>query len=139
MIRIISLCCIVLLFLSCQKKKSSNYTQPYHSSSQTSKNKPQKEDPKLLKGEAIFDSQCAACHRMNRKLVGPALENITKRHNKEWVMNFIIDNQDLIKKKDSAALAIWLEYNKSPMPNFKHLTEEELQNLYYYLEHYRAN
>ncbi len=139
MIRFISLCCIVLLFPACQKKKSADYNQPYHSLPPSSKQKEQEKDERLLKGEDIFDNQCAACHRMDRKLVGPSLQGITQKYDKEWLISFIKDNQTLIQKKDSAALKIWLEYNKSPMPSFNHLTEDEFNDLYYYLEYYQTN
>ncbi len=135
MIRLLTLYILFFLLISCHEKKQPRYNQPYNSSSKSS---PKKEkDPKLLEGEEIFDTQCAACHRMERKLVGPSLKDITKRHDKKWLLSFIVDNQKLIQKKDSAALSIWIEYNKSPMPNFKHLTEKELEDLYYYLKNYK--
>lgn len=135
MIRLLSVCLLFFLCVSCHEKKQSHYNQPYSSPSEKTPKKDQ--DPQLIKGEEIFDNQCAACHRMDRKLVGPSLENSTKQYDKKWLLAFIIDNQKLIQEKDSQALKIWLEYNKSPMPNFKHLTEQELEDLYYYLENYK--
>ncbi|MFV0237169.1 MAG: c-type cytochrome [Flavobacteriales bacterium] len=123
----------LFLFIACHEKKSSHHNQPYNNT--TSKASPK--DKKFIKGETIFNNQCASCHRMDRKLVGPSLKNVTKRHPKKWLFSFISDNQTLIQNKDSSALSIWLEYNKSPMPNFKHLTKKELENLYYYLNLYQ--
>ncbi len=134
--RFLSLSYFLLLFIACNEKKSS-YNQPYNSSSKSySKQKEQKKDSQFTEGEEIFDKECTACHRMDRKLVGPPLQNITKQFDKKRLFSFIVDNQELIEKGDSAAVKIWLEYNKSPMPNFKHLTQEELEKLYYYLDYY---
>ncbi len=129
------LSCFLLLFIACnEKEKKSSYNQPYNSSSKS--HSKQKKDSQFTEGEEIFDKECTACHRMDQKLVGPPLQNITKQFDKKWLLSFIVDNQKLIEKGDSAAIKIWLEYNKSPMPNFKHLTQKDLEKLYYYLDHY---
>ncbi|MFV0531660.1 MAG: c-type cytochrome [Flavobacteriales bacterium] len=136
MIGFLRLSSFLLLFVACNEKKPS-YNQPYNSSSAHPLKEEQEKDIKFIKGEEIFDEQCTACHRMEKKLVGPPLKDITKRRDKKWIFSFVSDNQSLVRKGDTIATKIWLEYNKSPMPTFKHLTKEDLEHLYYYLDQYK--
>ena len=43
------------------------------------------------KGEKIFKDNCSACHKIDKRYVGPALGGVTKRARPEWVMNMILN------------------------------------------------
>ena len=41
------------------------------------------QDADVANGEKLFKSTCAACHRLDKKLVGPALKGITEKREQE--------------------------------------------------------
>ena len=36
-------------------------------------------------GKNLFNSNCAACHQLNRKAVGPALSGVSEKYDREWL------------------------------------------------------
>lgn len=69
-------------------------------------------------GEELFKSVCAACHTINKgRLVGPDLVGVPQKMDRDWLIRFIRSSQEMIKSGDSAAVAIYNEYNKIPMPD----------------------
>lgn len=80
-------------------------------------------NPELAsEGEAIFTQMCTACHKMDKRHVGPALAGVMSRRNPAWVMNMIL-NPDEMVKEDPAAKELLAEY-LSPMAN-QNLTQEQ--------------
>ncbi|AHM62485.1 cytochrome c2 [Flammeovirgaceae bacterium 311] len=61
-------------------------------------------DPALAaKGQELFDNKCSACHRTdNTKVVGPGLAGVTERRQPEWIMNMIINPEEMTKKDPTA-------------------------------------
>lgn len=82
------------------------------------------------KGEALFTSRCAVCHRIDTKLIGPALQGVTERRTPEWILNMILDPLGM-QKSDPVAKALLDEY-KTPMTDLG-LTQEEAESVYEYL------
>ena len=37
-----------------------------------------------VQGKALFNSNCAACHKLDSKMTGTALRGVTARHDKKW-------------------------------------------------------
>jgi mono/diheme cytochrome c family protein len=74
-------------------------------------------------GKKIFNQKCIICHKINDRLVGPALKGVLKRRSPEWVMNMIL-NPDVMIKENELARNLYIEFNGSPMSN-QGLTEEE--------------
>jgi cytochrome c553 len=85
-------------------------------------------------GEEIFKSLCAACHtiKMGRK-IGPDLSGVYLIKNNEWLTQFIRSSEKLIKSGDTAAIAIYNEYNKIPMPD-NQLTDEQISSIIEYIK-----
>jgi predicted CXXCH cytochrome family protein len=92
----------------------------------------QEGDP--VAGKQLFNSNCAACHRVNQKLVGPALVGVTQKRTKEWLQKWIRNSSDLINSGDAQAKAIFEEFNKVPMTPFPLLTDAEIDNILAYVE-----
>jgi len=70
-------------------------------------------------GEKLFKQNCTACHMMtSTRLVGPGLEGVTDKYEKEWLVKWIRNSQSLIASGDERANAIFEEYNKSVMTSF---------------------
>lgn len=85
-------------------------------------------------GEKIFKGNCAACHKMDSKLIGPALQNTVAEQGFEWTKKWIYNNEELRATGDAHANAIYEEYNRQVMPAYSYLSDEELTNLVTYLE-----
>ena len=67
------------------------------------------------KGKDLFKANCAACHKLDGKLVGPPLGGITEKKSAEWLHKWIKNSKALIDAGDKDAIAIFEEYNKVPM------------------------
>jgi mono/diheme cytochrome c family protein len=84
-------------------------------------------------GAKIFNANCKACHRINQKLIGPALAGVTDRYDSMWLAAWIRNSSKMIAEGDPRAVAIFNEYNQVQMTSFTSLTDEELKNLLDYL------
>ena len=82
-------------------------------------------------GEAKFNAICIACHMVDQRMIGPAMEGIYERRSPEWVMNMIL-NPDGMLKEDPIAKALIKEYNNAIMLN-QNLTEDEARAVAEYL------
>ncbi|TYA55920.1 c-type cytochrome [Formosa maritima] len=74
-------------------------------------------------GADIFKKMCTACHRDGKKFIGPAPNGVLERRTPEWVMNMILNPEEMVQK-DPLAKDLLIEFNGSPMAN-QNLTEEE--------------
>ncbi|MBW2936927.1 c-type cytochrome [Aureisphaera sp. CAU 1614] len=86
-----------------------------------------------LKGEEVFKAKCTACHKIGKKFIGPAPNKILERRTPEWVMNMILNPEEMTQK-DPLAKQLLIEFNGSPMAN-QGLTEEEARSI---LEYFRT-
>ncbi len=68
------------------------------------------------RGEQLFKSKCVACHKATQKFIGPPMVGIYEKRSPEWVMNMIMNPDEMIKK-DPVALALFKEYNNTIMIN----------------------
>jgi mono/diheme cytochrome c family protein len=83
-------------------------------------------------GKSLFNANCAACHQLNRKAVGPALSGVTEKYDKEWLYSWIRNGTQMIKDGDPQALAIWEEYNRAVMTNYPQFSDEQIDNILAY-------
>ena len=83
-------------------------------------------------GKKLFKSLCASCHKLNKKLVGPALANVEERRTNEWLKAWIRNNAELRASGDADAIAIYEEYNGSNMTAFPQLTDKNIDDILYY-------
>ncbi|MDG2194851.1 MAG: c-type cytochrome [Polaribacter sp.] len=82
-------------------------------------------------GRKLFKSQCAACHKLDKKFVGPALGNIAEKREADWLVAWIKDNAALIKSGDKDAIEA-AEFSPSAMTAFPRLTDKNIEDLIYY-------
>jgi mono/diheme cytochrome c family protein len=88
-------------------------------------------DPALVEqGKALFTSKCSACHKIDKRFVGPPLKGITEKRTPEWIMNMIL-NPDKMVVENEEAKKLLAEY-LSPMAN-QSLKEEEARAILEYL------
>lgn len=83
------------------------------------------------KGEALFNQKCTICHLPNKKLIGPALAGVYDSRSPEWVMNFIINPIEMLKK-DPIAKALQKANNNAIMTD-QGITEEDARAMAEYL------
>lgn len=83
-------------------------------------------------GKALFNAQCAACHKLDAKSTGPALRGVGDKYEKEWLYKWIRNSADLIKSGDERANKIFNEFNKSPMTAFPQLSNADIDNIVAY-------
>jgi len=54
-------------------------------------------------GKTLFEGKCSACHQLSdQKIVGPGLAGVTERRKPEWIMNMIINPEEMTKKDPEA-------------------------------------
>lgn len=85
------------------------------------------------KGMELYKNMCMACHKVDKKFIGPPPTGILERRTPEWIMNMILDPEGMTKN-DPLAKALLIEFNGSPMAN-QNLTEEEARQV---LEYFRT-
>jgi mono/diheme cytochrome c family protein len=91
-------------------------------------------------GKALFEGNCKACHRVDRKLVGPALGGVTERAPSiDWIKNFIHNSSKVIASGDEYAVKLFNEYNKTQMTAFTGLKDPEIMNILAYIENEHKN
>lgn len=87
----------------------------------------------VTEGEAAFKAKCTACHKISKKFVGPALQGVTQRRSPEWIMNMILNPEEMIQK-DPIAQQLIIEFNGAPMAN-QNLSQDEARAI---LEYFRT-
>jgi cytochrome c len=94
-------------------------------------------DPsRAVEGKTLFDDNCARCHRLDVRFIGPPLDGVTRRREPEWILNQIL-NPEVMINKDKIAKQMLGEYN-APMVN-RHVTRDQAESIYVYLmEHDKA-
>ena len=91
-----------------------------------------------VKGKALFNSNCAACHKLDKKMTGPALRNVENRLledeglDREWLYKWIRNSSSLIKSGDAYANKIYTEYNGAAMTAYPQLSDDDLNNILAY-------
>ena len=85
----------------------------------------------VKEGATAFKQKCTACHKIEGKLMGPAMKGIYDRRHPAWVMNMILNPTEMVKE-DPIAKALLAEYNNTLMIN-QNLSQEEARAIAEYL------
>ena len=93
------------------------------------------QDADPMAGKKLFNANCAACHKLNKKAVGPALKGVSAKYDKEWLYSWIKNSSAMIKAGDAQAVAIWEEYNKTAMTAFPLLSDSDIDNILAYTDY----
>ncbi len=86
----------------------------------------------VANGEKLFKSTCAACHKLEGKLLGPALKGITEKRDNAWLLSWIKDSPGLINSGDKLALEVFEAGNKLPMPPNPQLSDQDINDILAY-------
>jgi len=82
------------------------------------------------RGERVFQIRCESCHRMERRLVGPAMLPVLEGRSPEWFMNFTLAPGQNIREHP-VGQSLLREYMVE-MP-FQNVTEEDARAIVEYL------
>ena len=86
----------------------------------------------VRKGRAIYQEKCMVCHKIGSKFIGPSPNGILKRRTPEWVMNMILNTDEMLQK-DSLAKGLFMEFDGQLMIN-QNLNDGEARAI---LEYFR--
>ena len=64
-----------------------------------------------VKGKELFNSNCAACHKLDSKMTGPALRGVSAKHEMAWIYKWVHNSSEVIKSGDAAAVQLFNDNN----------------------------
>lgn len=85
-------------------------------------------------GEALFKANCASCHKLYKKAVGPALFQVSQKYEREWLYKWIKNSAKLIASGDAQAVAVYNEYGQQNMNSFEQLSNVDIDNILAYTD-----
>ncbi len=91
-----------------------------------------------VKGKELFNTNCAACHSLDKKMTGPALRGVSAKYDKEWIYKWVHNSSELIKSGDAKAVKVFEENNKSVMTAFPQLSTQDIDNIIAYTDEVKA-
>ena len=50
------------------------------------------------RGKGVFESKCSMCHKMDTTYVGPALGEVTTQRTPAYIMNMILNPQEMVER-----------------------------------------
>ncbi len=83
-------------------------------------------------GKALFNSNCAACHKLDAKSTGPALRGVANKYDMAWIYKWVANSSAMIKAGDAKAVKVFEENNKSVMTAFPQLSTADVDNIIAY-------
>ncbi|KGL62682.1 cytochrome c [Polaribacter sp. Hel1_85] len=90
------------------------------------------DEARQKEGKKLFKSLCASCHKLDKKLIGPALSGIEERRENDWLKAWIKNNAELRASGDRDAIAVFEEYKGSNMTAFPQLSDKNVDDILYY-------
>ncbi len=86
-------------------------------------------------GEKLFNTNCKSCHRVQQKLIGPALAGIEQRAPSiDWIISFVKNPSAVIASGEPYAVKVFNESNKIMMTSFSSLKDEDIMNILGYVK-----
>jgi mono/diheme cytochrome c family protein len=83
----------------------------------------------IASGDALFKNNCAQCHAVNDRVVGPALAGLTKRRRIGWVVSWVHNSSKVIASGDEYAVKLFDDYGKQQMPAFPQLSDKDIKDI----------
>ena len=98
-------------------------------------------EPDLKNGSNLFKGNCAACHKPDRDITGPALQGLLTRAPQpalEWYLAFMLNEYSLVKSEDPYTMALRQRWGNNPWLHPNVLSRDELLDVLVYVELYEA-
>ncbi|MCJ8497255.1 c-type cytochrome [Chryseobacterium salipaludis] len=89
-------------------------------------------------GEKLFKADCAACHALDKQLIGPPLGGVVERLKTEqnletdWLHKWIKNNKELRASGDKYANEVFEKFNQVEMLAFPNLSDQEIDDILEY-------
>ena len=88
-------------------------------------------------GKSLFNTNCAACHSLDKKLTGPALRGVEARLDeqgldREWISAWIRNSAAVVKSGDAYGNKIYAEYNGAAMTAMPQLSDQDISDILAY-------
>lgn len=96
----------------------------------------QEGDP--VKGKSLFNANCAACHKLDKKMTGPALRNVEQRLaddeglDRDWLVSWIHNSSAVVNAGDAYGNKIFNEYGGAAMTPMPQLSEQDISDILAY-------
>lgn len=88
------------------------------------------DEAKAADGKAVFDMFCASCHKFGERYVGPDMAGVTQRRAPEWILNMILNPEEMVFNDDTA-YELLAEY-MTQMPSMPITQEQAFTILEYF-------
>jgi mono/diheme cytochrome c family protein len=89
----------------------------------------------LPDGKQLFTVNCSPCHTLGQgEMIGPDLDGIMDRRDRDWLIRFIRSSQTLIKNGDQLAVEVFEAYNKMIMPDQSGLSGAQIDAILAYID-----
>jgi cytochrome c5 len=76
------------------------------------------EQERVIRGKAIYEMKCSACHRLDEKrVVGPGWKDVTKIRKPEWIMNMVTNVEVMLDQDPEAQKLLELCLTRMPDQN----------------------
>ena len=83
----------------------------------------------------LYDDNCSACHTIGGGAqAGPDLKDVTSRRDREWLVRFMLDPDELVEHGDPQAVRLVREWDGNIMPETEGLTPALAEQLLQYIE-----
>ena len=90
----------------------------------------QEGDP--VKGKSLCNTNCAACHKLDKPSTGPALAGVADKYERGWLQSWIRNSSALVKSGDADAVKIFNEWKQVPMTPFPQLSDQDIDDILAY-------
>ena len=91
----------------------------------------------MTRGEQIYRTRCVSCHSLTGHelagALGPDLLGVTQKRDRQWLLDWLKAPDQMLKKKDPIAMALYKQYNNLAMPNMR-LNQQEAVDLIDYMD-----
>ncbi|MEN9447424.1 MAG: hypothetical protein RJA25_714 [Bacteroidota bacterium] len=90
---------------------------------------------KVKEGMTLFKANCAACHALDKKLIGPGLTGVWDNWESEAkLVEWVHNSTKVIESGHAHANKIFAEFNKMIMPGFPQLSPEQVMDIFTYVK-----
>lgn len=89
----------------------------------------------ISRGEQIYRTRCASCHTLTGNelagALGPDLLGVVQKRDLQWLLDWMKAPDQMLKKQDPVAMALYKKYNNLAMPNMRLHKDEALELIDY--------
>jgi mono/diheme cytochrome c family protein len=96
------------------------------------------QDGDPVKGKSLFNTNCASCHKLDKKMTGPALRNVEVRLaddeglDRDWIAAWIRNSAGVIKSGDAYAKKTYDAHDGAAMTAFPGFSDQDISDILAY-------